>query len=130
MYDPVIGRWLSVDPARQFYSPYLGMGNNPIILVDSDGRWVHIAAGALIGGGIAAYNLYKQGQLDWSLRSVGKIALGAGTGALVAAIPGAGAASAQVAGISTRLVGGALTAGAVTTASNICLLYTSDAADD
>jgi uncharacterized protein RhaS with RHS repeats len=38
MYDPVIGRWISVDPARQFASPYLGMGNNPLQLIDSDGR--------------------------------------------------------------------------------------------
>ncbi|MFW5762116.1 MAG: RHS repeat-associated core domain-containing protein [Cyclobacteriaceae bacterium] len=39
MYDPVIGRWLSVDPARQFASPYLGMGNNPVSGVDPDGRF-------------------------------------------------------------------------------------------
>jgi len=38
-YDPVTGRWLSVDPARQFASPYLGMGNNPINGVDPDGEW-------------------------------------------------------------------------------------------
>ena len=37
-YDPVIGRWLSVDPARQFASPYVGMGNNPVSGVDPDGR--------------------------------------------------------------------------------------------
>ncbi|MFW5700664.1 MAG: RHS repeat domain-containing protein, partial [Cyclobacteriaceae bacterium] len=38
MYDPVIGRWMSVDPARQHFSPYLSMGNNPISRVDPDGR--------------------------------------------------------------------------------------------
>jgi RHS repeat-associated protein len=38
MYDPVIGRWISIDPARQFASPYLGMGNDPINGVDPDGR--------------------------------------------------------------------------------------------
>ena len=37
-YDPVIGRWLVPDPARQFSSPYNGMGNNPIKAVDPDGR--------------------------------------------------------------------------------------------
>lgn len=37
-YDPVIGRWTAVDPARQFNSPYNGMGNNPIRSVDPDGR--------------------------------------------------------------------------------------------
>ena len=37
-YDPVIGRWMSVDPSRQFYSPFLGMGNSPTNGVDPDGR--------------------------------------------------------------------------------------------
>lgn len=37
MYDPLIGRWLQVDPARQHASPYLSMGNDPVNKVDSDG---------------------------------------------------------------------------------------------
>ncbi len=37
MYDPVIGRWLSTDPAEQYASPYLAMGNNPMSRVDPDG---------------------------------------------------------------------------------------------
>lgn len=37
-WDARIGRWLSVDPSRQFYSSYLGMGNNPVNGVDPDGR--------------------------------------------------------------------------------------------
>ena len=37
MYDPLIGRWLQVDPERQHSSPYLSMGNNPIMRVDPDG---------------------------------------------------------------------------------------------
>lgn len=36
MYDPVIARWISPDPYREFYSPYLAMGNSPT-LVDPDG---------------------------------------------------------------------------------------------
>ena len=40
-YDPVIGRWMRVDPLRQYWSPYLGMGNNPVGYVDKDGRWVN-----------------------------------------------------------------------------------------
>ena len=36
-YDPVVGRWLSVDPMGQHWSPYLAMGNNPISRVDPDG---------------------------------------------------------------------------------------------
>lgn len=40
MYDPVIGRWMGPDPYRQFYSAYIGMGNNPVSSVDPDGGWV------------------------------------------------------------------------------------------
>ncbi len=39
MYDPVIGRWLGPDPYRQFYSAYVGMGNNPVSGVDPDGGY-------------------------------------------------------------------------------------------
>lgn len=37
MYDGRIGRWLSTDPNAQYYSPYVGMGNDPVSLVDPDG---------------------------------------------------------------------------------------------
>ncbi len=38
--DPMLGLWISVDPARQFSSPYLYAGNgyNPIVSVDEDGN--------------------------------------------------------------------------------------------
>ncbi|MEO1049325.1 MAG: LamG-like jellyroll fold domain-containing protein [Bacteroidota bacterium] len=37
MYDAVIGRWLVRDPAFEFPSPYLALGNDPMNLVDPDG---------------------------------------------------------------------------------------------
>jgi RHS repeat-associated protein len=37
LYDSRIGRWTAPDPAGQFYSPYVGMGNNPVSNVDADG---------------------------------------------------------------------------------------------
>jgi RHS repeat-associated protein len=39
--DPMLGMWISVDPKRQFASPYLYTGNgvNPINGVDSDGNY-------------------------------------------------------------------------------------------
>ena len=51
MYDPVIGRWTTIDPERQYASPYLGMGNNPISGVDPDGRRIVIfdADGNFVG---------------------------------------------------------------------------------
>ena len=36
-YDPIIGRWLGPDPYRQYYSGYVGMGNNPVSGIDPDG---------------------------------------------------------------------------------------------
>jgi RHS repeat-associated protein len=38
LYDARIGRWTTIDPAGQFYSPYLGMGNNPLLGIDPDGE--------------------------------------------------------------------------------------------
>ncbi|MEO1054970.1 MAG: RHS repeat-associated core domain-containing protein, partial [Bacteroidota bacterium] len=35
--DPVIARWLSVDPERQYPSPYVSMGNSPVQGIDPDG---------------------------------------------------------------------------------------------
>jgi RHS repeat-associated protein len=37
LWDGRIGRWLSTDPAGQYASPYLGMGNNPINGIDTNG---------------------------------------------------------------------------------------------
>ncbi len=37
LYDPRINRWLTTDPAGQYHSPYMAMGNNPITRTDPDG---------------------------------------------------------------------------------------------
>jgi RHS repeat-associated protein len=37
LWDGRLGRWLSVDPMHEFDSPYIGMGNNPINVIDPDG---------------------------------------------------------------------------------------------
>jgi RHS repeat-associated protein len=39
LWDARIGRWLTTDPKGQFYSPYLGMGNNPMNGTDPDGAF-------------------------------------------------------------------------------------------
>lgn len=44
MYDSRIGRWLTPDPAGQYSSPYVSMGNNPVNRADKDGgldEWVY-----------------------------------------------------------------------------------------
>ena len=50
MYGPAIARFLAVDLQDQFASPYMAMGNNPIIGVDPDGEFVFTAMA--IGAGI------------------------------------------------------------------------------
>ena len=45
MYDSRINRWISPDPAGQYFSPYLSMGNNWINAVDPDGGYVIIIGG-------------------------------------------------------------------------------------
>ncbi len=37
LWDSRIGRWASPDPLEQFHSPYLGMFNNPILSIDTNG---------------------------------------------------------------------------------------------
>jgi RHS repeat-associated protein len=37
-YDAEIGRWSAIDPSLQAVSPYMAMGNNPMMYVDADGR--------------------------------------------------------------------------------------------
>ena len=36
-YDPMIGRWTTMDPRCQFHSPYEYGGNNPAAILDPDG---------------------------------------------------------------------------------------------
>ena len=45
--DPMFGLWTSVDPARQFASPYLyaGYGMNPVNVIDPDGNFLMMGEG-------------------------------------------------------------------------------------
>ncbi|MCX2679367.1 hypothetical protein OOZ15_05375 [Galbibacter sp. EGI 63066] len=36
-YDPATGRFVAIDPYKQFRSPYIAMGNNPVVAFDPDG---------------------------------------------------------------------------------------------
>lgn len=38
-YDPELGRWFVLDPAKQYVSPYVFGGNNPINGIEIDGRY-------------------------------------------------------------------------------------------
>jgi RHS repeat-associated protein len=89
--DPQIGRWMVPDPANQFASPYVGMGNEWVSGVDPDGRFLFmpIFAGAVIGAGVStvthATTVFLSGG-TWKDMNIGKAA---GLGALGGAV-GAG----------------------------------------
>ena len=61
MYDPALGRFLSVDPMAESYrhlSPYAYCAGNPVVYVDKDGQVIgRVVVGAVVGaainGGIA-----------------------------------------------------------------------------
>ncbi|PWH83981.1 hypothetical protein DIS18_05385 [Algibacter marinivivus] len=81
MYDASVGRWFNTDPQNQFGSPYLAMGNNPVMVIDPDGElawFVPIIAGAVIGG---ANTAIQNPRADF-----GDILTGAGIGGLSGAV--------------------------------------------
>jgi RHS repeat-associated protein len=53
-YDITIGRWIQPDPYAQHWSPYTGMGNDPVSRIDPDGGFDYAAScGRNFGGGYA-----------------------------------------------------------------------------
>ena len=79
-YDPVLGRWHSVDPRAEEdrdFSPYVYVADNPMSNVDPDGEFLFTVIGAVVGGAVAAV---KGG----SWKEIGKSALaGAVAGAVI-----------------------------------------------
>ncbi len=75
MYDAKIGRWMATDPAGQFYSSYLGMGNNPLNQIDPDGAYSKIGAlwrsGFGLRGGIYQSGFDNNGKEVWGFNSGG-----------------------------------------------------------
>jgi RHS repeat-associated protein len=111
-YDPQLGRWHSPDPADQFHglSGYAYCANNPVMLSDPDGRWVHIVVGAVVGGlvnlGVKAF----QGRIGSVWDGLAAFGIGAAAGALGAAT---GGASLAATGLSATSLGGMALAGGV-----------------
>ena len=66
LWDGRIGRWLTTDPAGQYSSPYLGMGNNPVSRVDPDGGfWEYDSDGNIISplGGEFTHYMHQKNDL-------------------------------------------------------------------
>lgn len=81
LYDGRLGRWMTVDPANQFHSPYLAMGNDPLNYTDPTGEfaWAPVIIGAALGGLSGWQNGQALGAKGWSM--AGYIAGGALVGA-------------------------------------------------
>nr|YP_009130509.1 hypothetical protein [Bryopsis plumosa]CEO91039.1 hypothetical protein [Bryopsis plumosa] len=77
LYDPEIGRFLMTDPKAEFFSPYVYVGNNPLIATDPTGRMSSKAIGwlALIVGVIAS--VATAGLADAFLAPAAAAAIGA-----------------------------------------------------
>ena len=119
LYDEDLGRFYGVDPQGQFASPYTGMGNNPVMMVDPDGEFVitAILIGAAISGTLyTGGKLVKDGNLkNWDLGEFGmSLAIG-GISGLAGA--GAGALWNSVSGSIYGAVPGALVKGSIYAAS-------------
>ena len=99
MYDPVIGRWTTQDPAEQLLNPYIFCGNNPVQYIDPDGEWffsflfpgigaiidavLWTTTGAYLGGVAANDRQWNPVKWDWqSGKTWGGILGGAVQGAL------------------------------------------------
>ena len=111
-YDSGIGRFYVIDPQGQFASPYNGMGNNPVMMVDPDGElawFVPIIVGAVV-------NTMVQG-VAGNIDNFGDLALSMGIGALSGAAGfGAGQLVSGALGASSTL-GGSVINGALTGAA-------------
>ena len=70
MYNARIGRWLSTDRADSFDSPYVGMGNNPGLYADPDGRDVIVLL-APSGATFAGHSALLVGKYDESGKFLG-----------------------------------------------------------
>ena len=87
-WDTRIGRWTAPDPYGQYFSPYMGMGNNPVSMTDPDGGWA---------GGPGGIRTVMNDWLGNSVKMVRKANLAVGT-ASKALSGGAAAARALSAG--------------------------------
>ncbi|MGD8781981.1 MAG: polymorphic toxin type 50 domain-containing protein [Ignavibacteria bacterium] len=123
LYDSEAGIFYGMDPAGQGFSPYGYGGGRPIMIVDKDGRFWHIVAGAVIGGIINTALHWDKIESPWD--AVGAFGIGAAGGALAAATGGAvltaagGTIMAGAGGFMAGFASGAVGFGFGATATNI-----------
>jgi RHS repeat-associated protein len=134
MYDPILRRFLVPDAARQFPSPYVFCGNNPLNASDPSGDsslWARIAIGlgtalTILAG--VALSVVTLGAAAPAAAAADAAAVGAGVGAEAAAgvtagVEGGAAAAATgaeaAAGTSAAAAGQAAAEGGVAGASEV-----------
>ena len=88
-YDQQLGRWIMQDPASQFASPYLALGNNWPNATDPNGKFVPLLAAVIIGAVVStttyvAMNFVEGG--SWNDLTLRGFAISAGIGALSGAL--------------------------------------------
>jgi RHS repeat-associated protein len=106
-YDAALGRWGSVDPMAHSFagmSPFTGMGNNPVMIVDPDGRWIHIAGAALIGGIANTWSNWDKISNPW--QGIQYFAVGAASGAITMVNPLAGASVLSAGNLGVDVING------------------------
>ena len=69
--DPAVGRWFEQDPYDQFFSPYCGIGNNPVNYTDPTGGMIGGGPTGGFGGGFqsAVGNPYISGGVSTIART-------------------------------------------------------------
>lgn len=119
-YDPQIARFISEDTVTGQYNDPLSLNlytycqNDPITYDDPNGHWLHIAAGALIGGlvntAITAVSDYMEdGEFNKNWREyAGSFAEGAIVGAVGAATGGASFAAMAASSVAASMAGNAV----------------------
>ena len=109
MYDPALGRFLSVDPMAETclnMTPFAYCGNNPIIRVDPEGEIWHIVGGAVVGAVLEGGSALIQGKTG---KEIGAAAVrGAIEGGVVAATEGAGLMVGIISNAGASVVGSAV----------------------
>lgn len=113
LYDPKLHRFMQPDNFvqdpynTQNYNRYGYCWNNPLRYTDVSGEWIHIVAGAVIGGvvnwGIHGFRFDMQGLKAFGI-GAGAGALGAATGG--AAFAGMGGAAGGAGGFVAGAFGG------------------------
>jgi RHS repeat-associated protein len=141
MYDPVVGRVLSVDnyvqnPFRtQDFNRYSYARNNPLVYSDPDGEWIHIVIGAALGGVINLGVKALQGKIHNFKDGAVAFGIGAAAGAITAATGGLatsalGLSAASFAGGAVAGATGAATGGLVQGLGNAAYFHDSYSVKD